>query len=136
MPVVVGDLDFVTVVAHKFYGPKSIGVLFSRVPFAPLLRGGSQQGACCFSLVVWFGHHLFVAGGRRAGTESALLCSGMGAAALFAKINLEKNAKHMKEMRDFLWEELSRMFPKAEKWNDESVSLPNTLSVCLDPEGD
>ncbi len=110
----VGDIDFMTLVAHKFYGPKAVGVLYSRVPVVPLLRGGSQQG------------------GRRAGTESALLCTGMRAAADFARDNLGND--NMRKMRDLLWTEIQKRFKRAERWNNDK-SLPNTLSVCLDPEG-
>ena len=116
--VEVGDVDMLTLVAHKLYGPKLIGVLYSRLPLRPLLLGGSQQE------------------GRRAGTESALLCAGLGAAAQSAREGLARNAFNILEMRNLLWSELQKRFPAATKWNesDERLSLGNTLSVCLDPK--
>ncbi|MBI2121359.1 MAG: cysteine desulfurase [Candidatus Wildermuthbacteria bacterium] len=39
--------DFLTLSAHKIYGPKGVGVLYKKegVPFVPLLRGGGQEYA-------------------------------------------------------------------------------------------
>lgn len=60
VPVTVGDLDFLTAVAHKFYGPKSIGALYCRSSLAPLLRGGSQQGfSCSFDRFIHFCFFVF-----------------------------------------------------------------------------
>ena len=115
----VGDVDYLTVAAHKFYGPKAVGALYSRSgKVTPLLHGGSQQE------------------GRRAGTESALLCVGMGSAATQARAHLIENQRNMHSTREQLWSEIKEAFPNAERWssNDENLCLPNTLSVCLDPE--
>ena len=44
MPVSVKDLevDFLTIVGHKFYGPR-IGALYASVPLQPFLYGGGQE---------------------------------------------------------------------------------------------
>ncbi|WFC63605.1 cysteine desulfurase [Pseudomonas sp. REST10] len=61
------DLDFLSLSAHKLYGPKGIGALYVRsdllVDLEPLIYGGGQQG------------------GVRSGTLSTPLCVGFGAAA-------------------------------------------------------
>jgi cysteine desulfurase len=57
------DADFITLSAHKFGGPKGVGVLVGGGPPPPLLRGGSQER------------------GRRAGTVNVPGIAGMAAAA-------------------------------------------------------
>jgi cysteine desulfurase len=114
-------VDLLTLVAHKFYGPKSIGALYVRddcVLDMPLLVGGGQQK------------------GRRAGTESALLVNAMGVAAMDARLHLRRNEEHMRKMRDLMWLEVSRVFPRALRWTplEANQALPNTLSVVLDPD--
>lgn len=56
LPLAVGDLgvDLLSLSAHKFCGPKGVGVLYVRhgVPIAPMILGGGQEG------------------GRRSGTEN------------------------------------------------------------------
>jgi cysteine desulfurase len=116
LPIDVSQLDMVTVVGHKFYAPKHIGALYSRIPFTPLFVGGSQQG------------------GRRAGTESALLCAGLAVAAKEARLGMDANVENMRKQRDLLWKLLKEAFPNAVSWTPFEFALPNTLSVCLVPD--
>ncbi|MHB8079301.1 MAG: cysteine desulfurase family protein [Candidatus Krumholzibacteriia bacterium] len=64
VPVGVDDLgvDLLSLAGHKLYGPKGIGALYVRrgTPWTPLILGAAHER------------------GRRAGTESALLCAGLG----------------------------------------------------------
>lgn len=66
IPINVKELgvDFLTLSAHKMYGPKGIGALYVKkgVPFCPMIRGGHQER------------------GRRAGTENTLGIIGLGKA--------------------------------------------------------
>jgi cysteine desulfurase len=66
-------VDYATITGHKLYAPKGIGALYAK-PGNPPLR----------KLMVGAGHE----GGRRAGTESTLLASGLGAACAVAKASL------------------------------------------------
>ena len=68
-------VDYATITGHKLYAPKGIGALYAK-PGTPPLR----------KLMVGAGHE----GGRRAGTESTLLASGLGAACAVAKASLEE----------------------------------------------
>ncbi len=64
IPINVQELgvDFLTMSAHKIYGPKGVGALYTRrgTPFCPLIHGGHQER------------------GRRAGTENTLGITGLG----------------------------------------------------------
>ena len=57
-------VDLLTIAGHKVYAPKGVGALYVRrgTPLEPLIHGAGHEG------------------GRRAGTESALLAVGVGAA--------------------------------------------------------
>ncbi|TJW40238.1 MAG: cysteine desulfurase, partial [Mesorhizobium sp.] len=81
-------VDLLTIAGHKLYAPKGIGALYVRrgVTLEPLIHGA--------------GHEL----GRRAGTESALLAVGLGAACALAT-DLEPMTG-IRRLRDHLWEAL------------------------------
>jgi cysteine desulfurase len=61
-------VDFLTLSAHKFHGPKGVGALYIRggTPFEPMMRGCGQEG------------------GRRGGAENVAAIVGFGAAAVLA----------------------------------------------------
>ena len=107
-------VDLLTVVGHKMYAPKGIGALYVRrgVELEPLIHGA--------------GHEL----GRRAGTESALLAVGLGAACELAS-DL-RPMRRVEALRDRLWEALRQSLGDAVVLNGpEQGRLPNTLSVSF-----
>ena len=68
--------------------------------------------------------------GRRAGTESALLATGLGAACALA-LSADRN-HHIRRMRDRLWAELRAAFGDRVALNGHpSLRLPNTLNVSF-----
>jgi len=79
IPLNVNDLnvDFLSLSAHKIYGPKGVGALYIRkgTPFCPLIRGGHQEK------------------GRRAGTENSLGIIGFGKAVECLKDEMEIKIK-------------------------------------------
>jgi cysteine desulfurase len=83
------EVDVVALTAHKVYGPKGIGALYTRpgTNLAPLLHGGAQ------------------AGGDRAGTLATHQCIGMGKAYELADTAVE--APRLAALRDRLWAGLS-----------------------------
>ncbi|MVF23127.1 cysteine desulfurase [Methylocaldum sp. BRCS4] len=87
------DVDFLSLSAHKMYGPAGIGILYIRRDLQdriePLIYGGGQQN------------------GLRSGTLPAALCIGMGAAAeiLVAQAN-EKERSILRKRRDTFLEKL------------------------------
>lgn len=76
--------------AHKFHGPKGIGLLYCQkgVNLTKLIEGGSQE---C---------------GKRAGTENVPAIVGMAVALKEALMNLEERVSKTKYLRNFLLSEL------------------------------
>ena len=85
-------IDFMSIAAHKFYGPKSIGMLYmSRGKnINPLFIGGGQEK------------------GIRPGTENISLIAGMSYALKIAHNNMEKNLSHVSQMEKTLINELNK----------------------------
>jgi len=113
MPVDVGRMgvDLMSLAAHKFGGPTGIGALYVRngVRLTPLLHGAGQER------------------GRRAGTESAMLAAGMGAAASSAA---SRDLAAIAALRDHFWLRLQQMFGDRVVLNGHpELRVPNTLSV-------
>ena len=115
-------VDLLTLVAHKFGGPKGVAALYVRSGTAlqPLLRGGGQEG------------------GRRAGTESVLHIVGMGAAAQLAEAEAGATAAHMAALRGRLQAGLEDELGGPDGLGvrvhgpaDAARRLPNTLSIGL-----
>ena len=111
--------DLVSLAAHKFYGPKGIGALFIRdgITLEKLVHGADHE----FNI--------------RAGTENVAQIVGMGMACEVAQRDLERNAAHMKMMRDLLFDLLSGSIPGSVRNGDPDRCLPNTLSISF-PEID
>lgn len=87
------SFDMLSASAHKFHGPKGIGLLYCRkgVNLTKLIEGGSQE---------W---------GKRAGTENVPAIVGMAVALKETLINLEENESKTKCLRDFLLSELLKV---------------------------
>jgi cysteine desulfurase len=114
IPARVDDLgvDLLSVAGHKVYAPKGIGALYIRT------------GTRIESFIHGAGHE----SGRRAGTESALLAVGLGAACEGARewVGMER----VRDLRDRFWEGLKGIFGKRMTLNGHpSERLPNTLNV-------
>ncbi|MEM9235665.1 MAG: aminotransferase class V-fold PLP-dependent enzyme, partial [Verrucomicrobiota bacterium] len=86
LPIDVGEMpvDFLSLSAHKFHGPKGVGALYIRsgCRFEPMIRGGGQEG------------------GRRSGTENVAGIVGLGKAAEMARLDLAGRMKSAATLRD------------------------------------
>ena len=114
IPVRVRELgvDLLSLAGHKLYAPKGVGALFVRrgVALPPLMHGGGHED------------------GRRAGTESALLATGLGAACHLAETN--PCGERLRDLRDRLWRGLqSRLGERVVLNGHPTRRLPNTLNV-------
>ena len=86
------NIDLLSIGAHKFYGPKAVGLLYIKkgLILNPLFIGGGQEK------------------GIRPGTENVSLISGMTEALDFAYNEMENNIHHIKKMEDLFITELLR----------------------------
>ncbi|XP_064418486.1 selenocysteine lyase [Latimeria chalumnae] len=114
-------VDYLTIVGHKFYGPR-IGALYVRgpgttTPVYPMFFGGGQER------------------NFRPGTENTPMIAGLGKAAELVKKNLDLYQRHMKEVRDHLEDKLTAVFGKDRvRFNScfpGSDGLPNTCNVSI-----
>jgi cysteine desulfurase len=107
-------VDLLSVAGHKLYAPKGVGALYVR------------RGTVLESLIHGADHEH----GRRAGTESALLATGLGAASALAQ-DLQPVA-HTMALRDRFWHALRGVFGDRVVLNGHPVQrLPNTLNVSF-----
>lgn len=103
------NLDYLSLSAHKFYGPKGVGVLYCRrgVPYQPFVHGGEQEH------------------GRRAGTYNSISIYGLGVAAELALENLEEEAEKLWRMREALRTGIVERVP------DVVINGPKKKEDCL-----
>ncbi|NLP48172.1 MAG: cysteine desulfurase NifS [Clostridiales bacterium] len=113
--VVEDNIDFLSLSAHKFHGPKGVGVLYCRTGLAlrGLIIGGAQER------------------GRRAGTENVAAIVGMSAALKQAKDNMQANNIALKKMQAKLIDELLKI-PRSRLNGDPIKRLPGNISFCFE----
>lgn len=101
--------------AHKFYGPKGVGVLYVRdgVRFRRIQDGGHQERE------------------KRSGTENVAGIVGTGKALEIAVQNLETNSKKMRILRDYYIENISRLIPNIRINGDLEKRLPGNSNICF-----
>jgi len=107
-------VDLLTIAGHKIYAPKGIGALYIRngLQLEPLIHGAGHEG------------------GRRAGTESALLAGALGKACELAR-DLGP-MEQVRELRDRFWHGLRERFGEQVVLNGHpELRLPNTLNVAF-----
>lgn len=109
------NIDLLSMSAHKFHGPKGVGVLFCRRGIHPdnLLDGGAQER------------------GHRAGTENVAYIVGMAAALEESCAVMEGKAKRLAALRDRVQEGLLKI-PGARLNGDPENRLPGILNVSFE----
>ncbi len=109
------NIDMLSLSAHKFHGPKGVGILYVRrgIPVAALIEGGAQER------------------GKRAGTENLAGIAGMTAALTEAVANMEKNNRKVTTLRDRLIEGLSKI-PHSALNGDPVSRLPGNVHFCFE----
>ena len=108
-------IDMLSLSAHKFHGPKGVGVLYARrgIPLVNVIYGGAQER------------------GKRAGTENIPAICGAAAAFDEACANLEKNAVRLTPLRDKLIAGLTAI-PHTVLNGDPERRLPGNVNVCFE----
>ncbi len=110
------NVDLLSLSAHKFYGPKGVGVLYVRKGLQqlwPVQTGGGQER------------------GRRAGTENVPYIVGMAAALELAQADRAEEAARLAALRDCLVAGLLGRIPGARLSGHPSQRLPGHASLVI-----
>ncbi|MCQ2418105.1 MAG: cysteine desulfurase NifS [Oscillospiraceae bacterium] len=109
------NIDMLSLSAHKFHGPKGVGVLYAKkgIRLATLIEGGAQER------------------GRRAGTENIPAIMGMAAALEDAVRNMDQNTAKLTALRDQLINGISEI-PHCALNGDRTSRLPANVSFCFE----
>ena len=108
-------IDMLSASAHKFHGPKGVGFLYARkgIILQSLIEGGAQER------------------GKRAGTENLPGILATAAALKEAAANMEQNAAHMSDIRDYLIKGLSEI-PHSALNGDAQKRLPGNVNFSFE----
>tara|TARA_A100001011_G_C14194833_1_gene793011 strand:- start:578 stop:1270 length:693 start_codon:yes stop_codon:yes gene_type:complete len=108
-------VDFLSLSAHKFYGPKGVGALYAKNPkiLKPLIIGGSQEKSL------------------RAGTENIPYIAAMGLASKLATKSLKKNIAHLKSLEKLFKQKLQTQFKNLIFHGSQSQKIPGLISVSF-----
>src|SRR6266567_3527977 len=109
-------INFLSLSAHKFYGPKGVGALYvnRRTRFHPLIAGGGQED------------------GRRGGTENVAGIAGLGKAAERAAESLSEEATRVRAMRDRFEKAILETVSGASVNGAGAARVPNTSSFSFE----
>jgi len=115
LDVVKLGVDFVSVSAHKIYGPKGVGALYVRkgVDICPFIHGGHQER------------------GIRAGTENTIGIVGFGEAARVLMERGRKDRERVEKLADILRKGIEEKIPKVVFNGHPEKRVKNTLNVAF-----
>lgn len=108
------NIDMLSLSAHKFHGPKGIGLLFAKnnIQLTSLIRGGGQER------------------GKRAGTENLPGIIGLAAALKDAQENMQANTAYITGLRDALRNGLDKIDGASFNGSREHC-LPGTINYSF-----
>lgn len=109
------NIDSLSMSAHKFYGPKGVGVLYVRegVPFTKIQDGGHQEKD------------------KRAGTENTAGIVGLGKAIELAYKNIDEYNNKLQELRDYYIKKVETEIPEAILNGDRIKRLPGNANISF-----
>ena len=109
------NIDMLSLSAHKFHGPKGVGVLYARqgIPLTNIIEGGAQERS------------------KRAGTENIPGIVSMAAALQEACAHIDENAAKVSALRDKLIAGLSQI-PHSALNGDPVRRLPGNVNFCFE----
>ncbi len=110
------NIDLLSISAHKFYGPKGMGVLYIRrgTKIDPLLQGGGQER------------------NRRAGTENLAGIVGLATALDIAIRNRKEEAERLRNLRDRLINGILSTIPHTRLNGHSNLRLPGNVNVSVE----
>jgi cysteine desulfurase len=112
-------MDFLTLSAHKIYGPKGIGILYidENVKIDKYIHGGSQER------------------NMRGGTENTACIAGLKCAIEILQDSMEEDIKHYASLKNILIAELENSFKNKYVLNGyQNSSLQNIVNVSFLPD--
>ena len=109
------NIDAMSLSAHKFYGPKGIGIAYisNKVKFSPLIDGGHQERS------------------KRAGTENVPSIIGAAKALEIADKNIEEYNKKLVELRDYTISRIEEEIPYVKLNGDRLNRLPGNVNISF-----
>jgi cysteine desulfurase len=110
------NVDFLSLTAHKFYGPAGVGLLYARrgAPLLPQINGGGQERR------------------RRAGTENVAGIVGMATALRLAEERRAEYAAHCTALRDRLISGVLELIPHTSLNGHPTQRLPNNANLMFE----
>ena len=118
VPIDVKDLgvDFLSMSAHKIYGPKGIGALYMRrgIRISTFMHGGAQESK------------------KRAGTENTAGIVGFGKAAEMAMEGLSEHIRHSTDLRNYFWEKIESNISGVQLNGPKDKRHPGNLNISFD----
>lgn len=110
------NIDMLSLSAHKFHGPKGMGLLYLRngVKIEKLIVGGHQER------------------GNRAGTTNTPGIVGMAKALEIAVRDMEKNNEHMRKLRDYFIDRVEKEIPYCHLNGGRVHRLVNNANFSFD----
>jgi cysteine desulfurase len=109
------NVDLLSLSAHKFYGPKGVGILYQRqgTPLLPMQTGGGHER------------------GRRAGTENVPYIVGLATALRLAHADREETNARIAALRDSLVQGVLDKVPQASLTGHPTDRLANNASFAF-----
>lgn len=109
------NIDMLSLSAHKFHGPKGVGILYARkgITLTNVIEGGAQER------------------GKRGGTENIPAIMGMARALEDACASIDETSTHLIRMRDRLIFGLSQI-PHSVLNGDAAKRLPGNVHFCFE----
>ena len=109
------NIDMLSLSAHKFHGPKGVGMLYARrgIILTNLIEGGAQER------------------GKRGGTENVPGIAAMAAALTEACANMDENTKKVTALRDKLIDGISKI-PHCALNGAREPRLPGNVNFCFE----
>lgn len=109
------NVDLLTIVSHKFYGPKGTGALYVKhgTRLNPITYGASHEK------------------GLRPGTENVCSIVGLGKAAELAKKETRIRVSSMKYLTKIFYDKLRKKIPGIKRNGHPTKRLPNTLNLSF-----
>jgi len=109
------NVDLLSLSAHKFYGPKGVGILYRRqsTPLLPMQTGGGHEG------------------GWRGGTENTPYIVALATALELAQGHRDEENARIAALRDRLIDAVLEAIPKSQLTGHPSKRLPNSATFVF-----